>query len=167
MAPAHRLALIAGALACAAVAYATESQWLPEIVNEGSTTKVTLTVTDLNGLPPPTTTPGVTSIKDVRVWVIDAETGVALATPAPVTPGVSVDVTVGSGSNRVVSTTKDTEEHIVTGAWAYGASCTPTTLANCTVGTSEAHFLVRSLKGVSVGAGTGPTPLFATPTATP
>lgn len=156
------LALILGVFCIATVALATESVWLPEIVNEGSTSKVTLTVTDMNGIPP---TPSI--IKDMRVHVIDAETGVVLATPAPVTPGVSVDVTIGAGSNRVISTTKDTEEHVVTGIWAYGASCTPSTLANCTSGTSEAHFYVRQLKGVSVSAGTGPTPLYATPTATP
>lgn len=149
-----QLAVVAFLL-LAGLARATDSPLMPEVINEGSTSTLTLAFSDQNGNP--------VSPRDIRFWSDDVETltrlygATPIAVPTPVSPASSVDITIPPGGNRIVTDTKETEEHTATAVFLYGATCTPGTPSTCSTGTTECRMMVRNIR-VVVGAGTGPTP---------
>jgi hypothetical protein len=148
---------------------------LPKIIDEGTTSYVTLQFTDESGiLMPP---------RDLYLWIADEDTGWSLLEPEfycnssaggtcsgtdVFTSGTSTHTfEIGYYANRVITDTNDTETHVFNAAFRYPYDCDAAvpspTPGYCDWGTGQASFVVKNIRGLVVSTA-GPSPA---PTPTP
>lgn len=142
----------------AATAGADDRPMIGEPIAEGSSSTMTLLVTDSSGL-------GVTP-RDVLCWVDDRVTTRRLYGPVAVTPAQPMAIALPPQANQIATESADLEEHILTCQARYPAACipVPTPGANCTVKVGGVRFNVQNERVVVGGSTAQPSPA---PTPTP